>query len=240
MPFVDAVTAPFRIVCAPWGREKCGKTHLALTFPEPIYYVNFDMGTEGVIDKFSNKKIHVSTIKYGLMKGVSNSDALAQFEEDYGYALVKASEEAGTVVVDTATQVKQLVDAVKLDEVRARRSKKKGISEDDVQVLSLDYAESNLLMGSYVRQAWALPSVNLVLIHRAAKVYDAQGRETNDIKLQGWGETPAAVGSTFKIEWDLVEKKFFATVDSCRSNYKLRGFRIPDPSYETLAALLQG
>lgn len=240
MPFLDAETAPFRVICAPWGREKCGKTHVALTFPDPIYYINFDMGLEGVIDKFvTNKDIKVSTIKCGLMKGIGNGEALAEFERDYALALVEASKAAGTVVVDTFTQVRQLVDAVKLDEVRARRSKKKGIPEEDVQVLSLDYAESNLAIGSYIRQAWALPAVNLVLIHRAAKVYDSQGRETNEVKLQGWGEVPAAVGVTFQMQHE-TDGKFTATIDSCRANYKLRNFKIPEPSYEMLAALLKG
>jgi len=242
MPFEKVTTIPFRIICALWGREKEGKTHTALTFPKPLYYLGLDAGSlEGVIQKFPDEEIYVSHIKTGLLNGISAEQTLAQFEQDYGEALREASKRSGTVVVDTYTQIRQLIDNAKLNEVRARRAKSSNKSEEDVKVFPFDYAEANVRTGDYINQAWNLPNVNLVLIHRAAKVYDNGGNEIpGQFKMQGWGEVPAYAGVTIRMEQDQTDKKFHATIESCRSNPKLRGFRFPDPDYATLRSLLGG
>src|SRR5581483_1107120 len=126
-----------------------------------------------------------------------------------------------------------------LDEVRRRRSKQQKVDEEDVKVFPFDYAECNARTGDYINQAWALPGVNLVLIHRAAKVYDGKGQEIlGQFKMQGWSEVPAYVGVTVRMEHNPQDNKFYATIESCRANYKLRNFKLPDPDYETLAGLL--
>jgi len=45
-----------RIVAAIDGHEKQGKTAFALTAPGPICFFNFDLGLEGVVEKFENEK----------------------------------------------------------------------------------------------------------------------------------------------------------------------------------------
>ena len=48
-----APAAPRRLVCSIEGWDKSGKTHLAMTAPEPIVYLDLDVGTEGVKERFS-------------------------------------------------------------------------------------------------------------------------------------------------------------------------------------------
>lgn len=242
MPFEEVIeTEPFRMVAAVWGREKCGKTHFAFTFPEPIWYIRLDAGGDsGVVEKFmAKKKIYRSKIQTGLMHGKTAGQTLLEFEKDYGSGLVDASEVSGTVIVDTYTQIRQLIDNDKLGEVKARRSKKQNIEEEDVKVLPFDYSEANNRTGDYINQAWNLPRVNLVLIHRAAKVYDAKGNEIpGQFKMQGWGEVPAYASITLRMDYLEDKKQFQATIESCRSNHKLRGFTVPDPDYAAIAGLL--
>lgn len=39
------------------GERKTGKLHAALTFPEPVYVHSFDIGTEGVVEKFRDGRM---------------------------------------------------------------------------------------------------------------------------------------------------------------------------------------
>jgi hypothetical protein len=53
--FSDAVVeTPYRLIASVSGKEKTGKTHFALTAPEPIIFFNIDVGTEGVVGKFQS------------------------------------------------------------------------------------------------------------------------------------------------------------------------------------------
>jgi len=51
-----------RVILSVEGREKEGKSHLAMTAPGPIGIINMDLGLEGVVHKFArDKKIYVSS-----------------------------------------------------------------------------------------------------------------------------------------------------------------------------------
>ena len=47
---------PKRSIVSIEGLEKSGKTRLALTAPEPIVYIDLDVGTEGVIEPLMKDK----------------------------------------------------------------------------------------------------------------------------------------------------------------------------------------
>ena len=58
-PIAD-IEAKNRLLLNVWGPPKAGKTTLALTFPEPIYYFNFDLGLEQHIGRIAEKQMFVS------------------------------------------------------------------------------------------------------------------------------------------------------------------------------------
>ena len=56
---------PQRIIAHVSGGPATGKTYLALTGKPPIYYINLDRGTEGVVEQFAQSPHKVSTIQCG-------------------------------------------------------------------------------------------------------------------------------------------------------------------------------
>ena len=55
--------APSRIIASIEGTDKTGKSHLALTSPKPIMYIDLDVGTEGVIHKFQGEDLMVYQVE---------------------------------------------------------------------------------------------------------------------------------------------------------------------------------
>jgi hypothetical protein len=115
----------YRIVSSVEGDWKCGKTHLGLTQPssekhgqEGIGLIEFDMGDEGVVQKFSVKDVKVSHYNAKIaapddMSGQAILDYRAEcaekvylsFRKDWGYALNYFR----SLVVDTGNELWELM-----------------------------------------------------------------------------------------------------------------------------------
>lgn len=101
------------------GDRKSGKLHTALTAPEPIYLHSFDIGTEGVVEKFMNGKIASKSRIYiaeypspdQVARATGNKDAVMDeairiwqvFEQQY-YDSLEQTKQGGTVIVDKGGQ----------------------------------------------------------------------------------------------------------------------------------------
>jgi hypothetical protein len=205
MPFTPANSLQDQhLVVGIWGAEGSGKSHFALTFPSPIYYLNFDYGVRPLLPKFLGKDIQLSNIVVPDMDAQEGDAArcLEAFWADYKGAY--ASAKGGTVVVDTMSQVWDLIYHVKLNEVRRRRVKKTpGKDLEDVQVFPFDYSEANNLMAGVLTLALRTEDVHSVFIHKAKPVYNSQGVEQEGkIELQGWGRTPYMVDVLLQMRKD--------------------------------------
>jgi hypothetical protein len=64
-PFTPAPSdAPTTLFVNVWGEpKKAGKTHFALTFPEPIRVLNFDFGSFELLPKFPGKDIQFKNLE---------------------------------------------------------------------------------------------------------------------------------------------------------------------------------
>jgi hypothetical protein len=95
---------PRRIIASVVGHQKSGKTHTALTAPEPITYINIDESTEGVISKFGSKVI----AEYKPVKPNLSAPQSAWVPVYDGIRKVVEGALAyneGTLVIDTATEL---------------------------------------------------------------------------------------------------------------------------------------
>jgi hypothetical protein len=120
-----------RLILALDGKEKSGKTHFSLTAPDPIAYFAIDMGHEGVVRKFvdgevaskiilrADKKIKVPDISvYDKKTDSLKIDATAAWEKmRNAYKAACASPDIKTVVVDTATEMWELLRLARLGKV---------------------------------------------------------------------------------------------------------------------------
>lgn len=231
----------FRAIASVWGPEKSGKTHFALTFPEPLHFINFDYGLEDLMYQFPDKEIIPHNIGSNdpynlddLMGLTPRYPQLRLMLNEYTKAMKDAAARSGTVVFDTFTQARTLISDGTLEEVLESRVGKKSEGE----TYPFDYAKSNQITGQVIRMAYKVENVSLVLIHRAAPVYNEKGQETGRVKMQGWHEVPAAV--SINIKTGRQDKRFSMTIESCRKDASLAGETYYDQmvSYDTLRDLL--
>ena len=226
--FSAAIPQPDQgLVIAAWGLEKVGKTYFSFTFPEPIFYFNFDYGWDAAIRAFPDKDIRVVDFFLGEHPDpVVWKRLMTDFEDTYKNAWEQVG--TGTVVVDTATQLDQMVQNVTLADAAAAHSSGKNYR--------MDFQYRNRMMGGILRRPYLYPQANAVFLHRAKEAYDADGHATGKMVMHAFGETPAVVQATIQLSVEQGSGRYrFA---SCRMDRTLEGQSFPDPSYESLKVML--
>ena len=136
-----------RMTAAIIGREKQGKTHLALSAPAPIVVFDADYGLEGVVGKFVDlgKKIYIYRVEMPSQEE-KGADKIASEIWDEINALfidVLRNPEVRTVIFDTASELWEIARLAyfgKLEQVKShhygmvnaafRRFLKKGLDSD--------------------------------------------------------------------------------------------------------------
>lgn len=246
-PFTRIKSGSKRLICASWGLSKEGKSHNALTWPQPLYYLNFDQGVEELLlkpefqDLWIEQPVDPETGKSRLYVPSENNPTLArsilsEFDRAYEWAL---SQDEGTVVLDTATQLWQLAQDVFLDPVikkRARAAEKRG--EEDYRLFPYDYGDANRYMRGVYLKASQYPRMNVLFIHRAREKYDSKGTALGIYEPQGFGEMSSLVQMVINIrlvrEGDSI--KSVARIEKNRWSLDYIGSEFDNPTYADLCA----
>ena len=236
------------LVLALWGREKAGKTHTALTFPEPIYLLHPDMGAREIIRKhFPTKFIVEHAIKFLRPGDIDEAtQRLSEFQATYQNVLDCAG--TGTVIIDTATRLWQIVHQVKLYAVQEARAKTllakgKQVDPESIRPQQFEWANANLYMANLLTLALHASNAhgtNTVFIHHAKTVYAEGGVRTNQLELDGFGRTAAITPYTVYVYSEPGRDGQVHTqgrIDRCRSDRSLEGLPISDVDYELLKGL---
>lgn len=229
------------LIASIYGDEKTGKTRFSLTFPEPIKLINLDWGADRawrpLLREFPG--LDVEAFDINQLKIGDPADAattLRDFYDTYLHCL-QTLNHAGTVVVDTATQVNQLIQTVKIHEIRSRRAKREGKDEAEINVYPYDYAQANNFMSSIVRAPFSeqFQGVSAVFIDRTTDEY--QGKEpTGRTRHQGWREMAAAtqVHVRLRREGGTGGAIFKATIEACGDDPNVIGTTFENPTYAEL------
>lgn len=240
MPFVDARTIKMsRVVLSVWGMPKDGKTHFSLTGRKPVYYHSLDVGIQELLPKFKRQRIKVAD--YQMTEDTDTQvygPLLKSFHEDYLLAL--GTPGPGTIVIDTSTQLWQVIQKVKLDGIRAERNKKGGRGE--ARIFPFDYAEANTYMGGMIRRALQQEQKDVIFIARAKPVYKG-GDATGEFEFQGFNETPSIVQATIQIikrEGEDGKPYWVARIDSNRFDPDLNGMEIDNPTLDLVREMFLG
>lgn len=190
MPFKNATemsgeTLP--IIANIWGLQKTGKSRFALSFPRPLYYFNFDRGLHELLLREPDLREGLLYESYGFGAEPSLEDAeseLQRFVDDWREANTRASASGGSVVLDTAAHLKEMVQFVKLTQRMEKRiklaeaaAKKKGDTFDPDFVLQqrFDYGPANQLMTAILTLP-AIAGSNAAFIWRAREQYSGNGQ----------------------------------------------------------------
>lgn len=237
--FVRADGAPQpRLIVAVDGLDKSGKTNFAFTAPGPIAYLPFDVGAEGVIEKFQQtKEIYVPKESYearfenGKAKAEATTE-FARFRTDYGRALKSAR----STIVDTASETWELLRLARFGKL--------------TQVKPHHYTEVNQEFRDLVREAFD-GSSNLILLHKVKAVWkdgptaESKATKTGEIERSGFSETGYLVQINI-LCWriDSEEREagdlgFRAKILNCRQNPEIQGMVLENEqiNFQTLGSM---
>lgn len=169
---------PKRLIASVSGLEKTGKTHLALSAPEPVYYLNFDLGLEGVLEKFlrDGRDIWVYQIKNA--HDMTGDAALASWDKLKDTIRQTYESNQGTLVVDTGTEFWELLRMARLGKL--------------TQVKPQHYGLVNGEMREVIRWAYAADQMSTIFVHKLKDEWvagaDGSSRKSGKKEVAGFGE----------------------------------------------------
>jgi hypothetical protein len=251
MPFTsaeDVADTELPLIVNIWGEEKTGKTSMALTFPRPLYLFDFDHGFKELLLKHPEYKKDLFYQTYHLPANPSldqGETELQRFVDDWYEA---CNDPNGTVVLDTATDLKSLVTFVKMSQKLEEKLKKlqsktdKKVDPDTVQLMRPDYAPRNELM----RAILSLPAVaekHAVFIWKAKEKYSGNGAATGQYEGDLFKDAPYIAQATLGRKRIGLGKNisFVTTLDTNRFDPTMNGSDFPEDvvaGYEDLRGIL--
>lgn len=222
-----------RLFVEVYGREGDGKTHFAIaTAPRPVIVLSFDMGIKDIIARVpDNKDIYHRSyyVPDPEMSDKQTKNLMDSFLKDWMW-VVNAGLPQGTLVVDTVTEVKQVIEKAKLAEIAATR--KSG------EVYPFDYGHVNAF---WLNMLKTLHGTNLSAIFLAKASEKWEGKtKTGEFEAQDHKSIPYFVSIKGRIKHEKNEltgewKRTF-TLDKCRQQPEHVGLAYEGPmcTFDTL------
>ena len=158
---------PYRLIWRSYGPEKSGKNHFGLTAPGPIAIQSFDIGLEGVVEKFVKAGKDIRATSYEFEKDNCTKEAAAairdQFIEDFEIALNVAQ----TIQWDTETELWELFRFAEFGEA----------SDAPRSYVGLNARYRDLIQRAYDKQ------VNLQLIQKVKERWGTVKKQSRDGRI---------------------------------------------------------
>tara|TARA_Y100000310_G_scaffold120427_2_gene119204 strand:+ start:6896 stop:7708 length:813 start_codon:yes stop_codon:yes gene_type:complete len=226
-----------RLIVSSGGREKTGKSHFGLSGPSPIVYLNVDIGTEGVVEKFQEQGKQVLLFDVRVPRE-SKQDIWTNMWSDFKVKVRKVYDlKEGTVVWDTASELYELARLAHFGRL--------------TDVKPSDYAVVNNEWKDVLRIAYDSP-VNTVFLQKMKAIWrvvpTSGGRssltKTNDFETSGFADMDylTQVNLIHYREDTEAGTVFSVFVKDCRSNpgiagTVMRGLPLPSGQERTLDPL---
>jgi hypothetical protein len=207
----DGITQ--RLVASISGLEKQGKTHFALTAPDPIAIFNLDIGMEGVANKFRAQGKEIAV--YDTIIPVAD-EAEKEWEKlEKAYWAVLKDKWVRTVVLDTATEIWELLRLARFGKL--------------TQVMPYHYGPVNAEYRKLIKAAYDTDK-NLILLHKMKPKY-VNDKRTAEYERAGFGDTGFLVQVNAQVYRDLPDEgetnpAFNLYVKDCRQNAELVGMEL--------------
>ncbi|HXN71600.1 MAG TPA: hypothetical protein VN861_03495 [Candidatus Acidoferrales bacterium] len=177
-----------RIIISLTGEEKTGKNHTSLTAPSPIYVHSFDIGLDGVVQKFQDeKKIYVADYELTVQPGEASAGEVAeaadkvwqQFVSNYRDGLASCGN--GTTVVDTDTELYELLRLARFGKL--------------TQIMPHHYGPVNAELRDVIRESYD-HDANVFFLSKKCPVWEnyidstgkEKGRKTGELARKGFGD----------------------------------------------------
>jgi hypothetical protein len=208
---------PKRLIIGVDGRERTGKTTFGLSAPGPIAFFPLDPGREGVLEKYlDEKKVYLPKNGKGEIETYNYRDATNQAEWAAIWERLKASwlvaiesKEVRTLVVDTATEMWELVRLARFGKL--------------LQVMPHHYGPVNAEFRNIIKKVYDTDK-NLILIHKLKDEY-VNDKTTGRMKRSGFGDTGYLVQINLTLGWNQ-EDGFTMVIKDCRQNMEIAGMEL--------------
>ena len=242
--FVQA-SAPtiHRLIVNAEGEEKSGKNHFAFSAPGPIFEHSFDIGNEGVVQKFqSQKKIMIAEYELEVQPGEGDQREVAeaankvwdQFIANYRDGLASCGN--GTTMVDTGTEMWELLRLARFGKL--------------TQVMPHHYGPVNKEMQEAIREGFG-HNCNVVFLHKRKPEWEnfigsdgkEKGRKTGKMTRVGFSDMPFLVQVNAvceRVDQEGGGSEFQITVDDCRQNPSINGITLPNDFEVLLGMVFEG
>jgi len=231
------MTAP-NILVSISAPPKSGKTHMAMTFPEPIALFSLDFGAQPVRAKFPNKEIdifeHPMPLYDSLEKVTSDFQPMWEELRDGIYdAFAWKKKQYQTIVIDTGTALWEVI--------------RYAYNEEEGKALGAtgrarNYGEPNARAYGIFQRA-KLAGINLVVINHLKDKW-VDDKATGEQILDGWRRTEGIVDvvttmhKDYKTVGDGREAVFHLDIVSNRFDPNIDGFSLENPTYDDLLLAL--
>lgn len=224
---------PHRMIWRSFGPEKTGKNHFGLTGPGPIAIQSFDIGLEGVVEKFRAEGKEVRRTEYEFDKNKCEQDDAIEirdrFVKDYEIALTKAR----TIQWDTETELWEIF--------RFAQFGKASDAPKDYVTLNAQYRDLiqraydsnvNLQLIQKVKEKWG----TIKKVNREGRTVDSP-YPTGEMEPTGFKEAGYIVQANIRHSWDK-ERGFVLNVLNCRQNMAVAGEELVNFSFPDFAQLV--
>ena len=200
--------APSRIIASIEGTDKTGKSHLALTAPRPIMYIDLDVGTEGVIHKFQGEDLMVYQVEQPERLG-SSQELMGRYGEIWATVQDKISEalamNEGTLIIDTFTEAYDICRLAHFGKMSQVQPHQYGVAYADLREVMRKVHQSKM---------------SCILLHKMGSNFN-----TGEPEMKGWNDIPHQVQVTLRTDREDTADGpvFLAEVRACRQNPNLMG-----------------
>lgn len=164
-----------------YGKPKTGKTHLGMSAPGPVYFIDTESGTNPLEGKFKNREIYINSIN------VSEEDyskdhvkSWEKFVEAVNTA-VEAEDELDTVVVDSTTDIWSYVQNYCKVEIW-------GLAPEERLNQQWDWGDINQRYTNLIQKLMKA-DFNLILTAKAREEYGGAGDPTGNFEPKWQNKT---------------------------------------------------
>ncbi len=240
MPLPDALTPEemkiTRVIVEILGPEKAGKTHLALTAPGPLLYVDLNNRAEGTIEKFvPEKQIH--QYKVDFTEPIRTQACMKELQDA----------ETGAGLLKEIAEGKHGIRSVVIDAWDEMRTAEVANCYGKIQTTGPGYIKVNRNMRKIIER-FKSSNVNLILISQVKKEIISNEKADDGFiwsgkyERKGLYDTGALVNVTLQPEL-APNGKVTVTVMNCGYDIHKNGLEFVEPACDLpmiLATLIDG
>jgi len=213
-----------------FGDYSTGKTHFALTAPEPIFVIDTEFGVSPLADKFKDKDIRIIEALGETPKNLEHDDVLTYLKTKETIEKLKDLEE-GTIVIDSITDIWKACQTF----AKVRTFK---IKPEDRLKYQFDWGVINALYQQLILKLLRIKS-NLILTARTTEIYT--GPTPTGILGPSWQKktgffVDVVISNTLQVGKDL---KFLSEIQKCRFTKKLIGKQFENLTFQKLKESLK-